>query len=300
MKSTTVWKNCLQLNSDRLIVSGSTDSLCAAIKNAADLRIYTEFRHNEHIDIESDNSDLVQEVSEFPVTYLIDNSWSAGIMTWRQPIDLPKGFGPASMSFFMYNQDGQQAIARPFFDGRHLSEMEATEPYDFSKMKKYHQIDDWDHDTNAPSHNFIYDFEQFKYYVRDDWQELYSHDSDGNALSGSLADITDAFASGCEVKVGISGLCNHLTDNKQQVVQHELFVRTGAGYYYTDEKLFVAATYPLVRVAPAMPLVYASKNWDFGWSMVRTDGQVVQRICDPQTLQFRDEETKCALRWFVR
>lgn len=39
-------------------------------------------------------------------------------MTLRQPIELTEGFGERpSMSFFLYNQDGRQAIARPYLDG---------------------------------------------------------------------------------------------------------------------------------------------------------------------------------------
>jgi hypothetical protein len=48
-------------------------------------------------------------VAEFRVTYLLDDSWSAGIMTLRQPVELPEGFGPRpSLSCFLYNQDGSQ------------------------------------------------------------------------------------------------------------------------------------------------------------------------------------------------
>jgi len=111
------WKNVLELDSQRDIVGVSQSTLSDAIRRGADLRIYTEFHHNEHIDVESNSNELIEEVSEFGVTYLIDNRWSAGVMSLRQPIELPTGFGARpSMSFFLYNQDGQQAIARPYLD----------------------------------------------------------------------------------------------------------------------------------------------------------------------------------------
>ena len=57
----------------------------------------------------------------FAVTYLVHGDsgpWVAGVMTQRQPIECPTGFGPRpSLSLFLYNQDGHQAIARPFLDG---------------------------------------------------------------------------------------------------------------------------------------------------------------------------------------
>jgi hypothetical protein len=96
----------LALNADRSVRSGSFAALADAIRRAADLRIATEFRHNEHIDTDSASAELVREVAEFRVTYLLDDHWSAGIMTLRQPVSLSDGFGPRpSMSFFLYNQD---------------------------------------------------------------------------------------------------------------------------------------------------------------------------------------------------
>ena len=44
----------LTLRADRSVESGSEAELAAAIRRGADLRIYTEFRHNEHIDTASD------------------------------------------------------------------------------------------------------------------------------------------------------------------------------------------------------------------------------------------------------
>src|SRR4051812_702256 len=123
--------NPLTLDGDRSIRAGSPAALADAIRRAADLRIATEFRHNEHIDTSSGSRELIREVAEFRVTYLIEDRWSAGIMTLRQPVDLPDGFGPRpSMSFFLYNQDGQQAIARPFLDRQPATGARGPSPLD--------------------------------------------------------------------------------------------------------------------------------------------------------------------------
>ena len=63
--------NPLTLGADRAIRGGSFAALNDAVRRAADLRIATEFRHNEHIDIASANPELVREVAEFRVTYLL-------------------------------------------------------------------------------------------------------------------------------------------------------------------------------------------------------------------------------------
>ena len=112
-------KCALELDMQRNIVSGSPETLRDAIKKGANLRVYTEFRHNEHIDTSSDNNQMIREVSDFPATYIIDDRWVSGIMTLRQPVTLPDRFGErASMSFFMYNEDGTQACARPYLDAK--------------------------------------------------------------------------------------------------------------------------------------------------------------------------------------
>lgn len=270
------------------------------MRRGADLRIYTEFYHHEHIRPGSGNHELLQEVSDFRTTYLVDNRWAAGIMTLRMPIDPPEGFGTRpSMSFFLYNEDGTQAIARPFLDGVPTDGVPGPSPLDdHSDMLKYHQHDGWDTGTNAPSSNFTYDFERFRYLVRDDWREVLSHDSEGRVVAGSLDDLIAAFCAGAEIKVGLSDLCADL--GGPDALTHELFVHAGPGYYSTERRLFCVGTHPTVRVQPTIPLKYRSHGWDFGWLLVRTDGVVFKWLCDPYTLQFEKSEVRCAVRWFIR
>ncbi|MCK5845051.1 MAG: hypothetical protein KAG97_10105 [Victivallales bacterium] len=45
---------------------------------------------------------------------------------------------------------------------------------------------------------------------------------------------------------------------------------------------------------------YKSKNWNFGWLMVRTDGFIAKWICDPYSMKFQKNEANHAMRWFVR
>jgi hypothetical protein len=292
------WKSVLELDSKCNVTCGSDAALQAAIRNGADLRIYTEFRHDEHLEPGSDNHELIQEVSDFRVTYLIDKRWVAGIMNLRMPISPPEGFGPrASMSFFMYNQNGRQAIARPYLDGLPADGTIGPSPLDdHSDMPKYHQHDGWDARTNAPSSNFTYDFEKFKYFVRDEWREVLAHQADGKVTSGSLKELTEAFVQGNEIKVGVRGLCADLGSE----MDHEIFTHTGPGYYNTENNVFSAGTQPLVRVKPAIPMSYESRGWDFGWLVVRTDGYVAHWLCDPYTLKFNKSNGHYAIRWFVR
>ena len=65
------------------IVAGSTETLTDASRRAADLSINTEFRHSAHIDSSSENPELIQEVTQRGVTYLLDKRWSTGIITQK-------------------------------------------------------------------------------------------------------------------------------------------------------------------------------------------------------------------------
>ena len=296
------WREAVVLNQQRQPISGSTSALASAIRRGADLRVYTEFRHNEHVDPKSASRELIREVTDFRVTYLLDDRWVAGVINLRQPISLPDGFGPRpSMSFFLYNQNGDQAIARPYLDGGPTPGKMGPAPLDdHSAMPKYHQFDAWDTGTNAPSSNFVYEFETYRYMVSDDWQEVCACDANGKVLSGSIDTLADEFAQGREVKVGITGLCDDVSSTNRAAPAHEVFVHCGSCYYYTEQKQFSAASHPVVRVQPAIPLRYQSKGWDFGWLMPRSDGHVARWLLDPYTLKFNRSDRRHAMRWFVR
>ena len=298
----------LELDRERSITQGSEGTLRDALRRGADLLVSTIFRHGEHIDPSSGSEELIEETAEFRVTYLVDDRWVAGIMSLRQPISLPDGFGPRpSMSLFLYNEDGQQAIARPFLDGQSAGGVPGPAPLDHESelyghagMPKYHRLDNWDVGTNALCENFIYDFDVFRYWVRDDWREVLSTSTGGAVLSGSVEDLARAAATGSQVKVAVRGLCDDLRREGYPRLEHEVLVQAGAYYYYTQRRLFIAGTHPVVRVRASIPLRYESRNWDFGWLMCRSDGLVVRRLCDPYTLKFTDSEARHAVRWFVR
>lgn len=294
------WRSPLALDAGGRVLRGSPGSLCDAIRRGADLRIRTDFRYNEHLDPASKDDQRVEEISDFRTTYLVDDRWSAGIMTLRYPVAEPHRFGPRpSLSFFLYNQNGYQAIARPYLDGQVSQGVpgasQAKAPPD---MAKYHVFDAWDGETNAPCSNFRYDFETFEYLVREDWAEVLAHDGDGEVISGSLDDLIDAFRSGREIKVGIRDICRDLAE--AQGLSHEMFAPCGSGYFCTKDRLFFTLTQPTVRVRPAIPMRYASRAWDFGWLLVHTDGRIDGQLCDPYSLAFGERSWRCAVRWFVR
>lgn len=303
---TTGWKCAYELDEDRIPCGGSPVELADAIRRGADLRVGTAFRHDEHIEVGSSCRESIQEFIDFRITYLLENRWTAGVCNLRMPVHPPDGFGPReSMSFFMYNQDGQQAVARPHLDGRFplgaptVADGFVNNQASFPNMLRYETLDHWDDNTNAPSTNFIYHMDYYRYCVAERWREVLSHDADGVVQSGTINALVAAFRMGAEIKVAIRGLCRDLSTNDAGSSAHEVFVHLGSCYYYTESKKFIGATHPVVRIAPSIPLVYRSNGWDFGWLLPRTDGHVARWLCDPYTLKFRKTVCRHSIRWFV-
>jgi hypothetical protein len=296
------WKPVLTLNDRMQPVAGSVLGLREAIARGADLRIYSEFRHNEHIDVDASDDDLVQETMDMRATYLVDGRWGAGIITLRQPVALPDQFGPRpSLSLFLYNEDGSQAIARPHLDGPPADAPHGpSPPGDHHRMLRYVEHDRWDDGTNAPSSNFTYAFDTLRYFVREDWRLVLHHTADGEVIAGSHEELADAFARGVEWKVGISGLCDDLADVGNAALPHQVFIQCGSCYLYTRGKRLIAATHPVVRVRPAVPLRYQSGNWDYAWLVVRTDGHVARLSYDPYSLKPNRANGRHEIRWFCR
>lgn len=296
------WQQLLVLDSDRDITAGSPEQLRAAIARGADLRIYSEFRHNEHIDTSSASNELIRETMDMRATYLVDDRWAAGIITLRQPVELPTGFGPRpSLSLFLYNEDGSQAIARPHLDGAPIQARRgASPPADHSAMPRYSELDRWDDDTNAPSSNFIYAFDTIRYFVRDDWRLVLRHSADGDLLAGSYEEMSELFARGVEWKLGITGLCDDLAASGSPAPRHEVFIQAGSCYLYSKQNLLIAASHPLARVRPAAPMRYESGNWDYAWLVARTDGHVARLSYDPYTLEPTRAESRHEIRWYCR
>ncbi len=299
--SPILWHDAMTLDASRNVVAGDPIALRQAIARGADLRIYSEFRHNEHIDTASDNNELVQETMDMRATYLIDDRWCAGVITLRQPVALPNGFGPRpSLSLFLYNEDGSQAIARPFLDGAPAKGPPGScRPSVDLLMPKYHELDRWDDQTNAPSSNFVYDFDTLRYFVRDDWQLALHHGSQGKVLAGSHDDLAQAFSQGAEWKIAVSGLCADLSAPEGPALPHEVFIQAGSCYLYTQQQLMIAASHPLPRIRPATPMRYESGGWDYAWLVARSDGRVSRLVYSPYTLQPKETSGHYEIKWYL-
>jgi hypothetical protein len=285
------------MDENRNVVGGSREELARAIRSGADARYYTTFDYAEHMLVPGSEVGRVQGTLNLPITYWLAGGRVAGIHTVRYPSDCSLGFQPfrPSLSLVLCNDNGQFGVARPYLDGgagRAVVEDRAG--------SKYEILDRSDEETPAPSENALYPYGQYRWWVRDDWQEVLSHGADGEVVSGSLEALQDSFRSGAEIKVGVKGLCNMFAAPGEDAPDHEVFVGMGPIYNHQDQGFLGGESQPLVRVAPSVPMGYCSGNWNFGWILPRTDGVVYHLVVNPYTYEFARTETRSPLRWFVR
>ncbi len=288
----------LELDSKREIISGSYKKLAEALDRGADLLIATAFYHNEHLMPGDSNHELVEELSDFRMVIRVGEEWSAGIMNLRMPANGSYGFGPrASWSFFLYNCDGTQGIARPYLDNESpkIPPTGENKNYPPSNFPKYEILNKFDTNTNAPSENFIYDFEYFRYFVRDQWQEVYAVDEQGNCVSGSLEALVEATKCGRELKAAIRNF-----QKQPDEPDYEIFTFLGSSYYSTESKDMTINSQPVVIVRPNIPMRYASNNWRSGNMLLKNNGEVHFWSYDPYTMEYSKSMDRCAIRYFVR
>jgi hypothetical protein len=306
--NTNSWRCALELSPDRTVRAGSFTDLAAAVGRGADLRLYTEFLHEEHISPGSStpgindarNHGLIRESIDFRQTILIDGSHVAGATLLRQPLEPTTGFNGVQpkMSFFMYNMTGEQSHANIVLDDTAPTAAAGERKVvgtDASMLKMSEQ-ETFDAGTLAPSRNFIYAFEKYRFFVSDTWTEVLSHDEAGRVVAGSIDAVEQAQIDCREFKVAIRGL-GHLLGKGPD---HETFISVGSGFFHTGRRFHETLSHPLLRIAPAVPMQFGSHKWDVCWVALRTDGVATVRRLDPYTRRHADAPARVACRWFAR
>ncbi len=309
------WAIALELHPDRTVKVGSKEALVAALTRGADLRMYTEFVFEEHIEPgwigDPSLRGLIREVIDFRQTIVVDGRHAAGLTTLRQPLHPPFGFNgtDAKMAFFFYTSDADQAranllIAGPEADAARAGGVAPGGPVVNPPppgMAKMSPEETFDLGTLGPSRNFVYDMETYRFIVRDDWQEILAHDADGTVTGGSMDALEAAQIAGRELKVAIGGLAAEVASSiGLPAIDHEVVSCVGSGFFHTGSRMYDALTHPIVRVAPAVPLRYRSRGWDLVWVHLRTDGRATVRRLDPLTQAWSDAPARFAARWFAR
>ena len=282
------WALALESAPDRSVRAGSKADLAVAIGRGADLRVYTEFLFEEHI-VPGGNGDpsqdgVIREVIDFRETILVGDGHVGAITTQRQPLEPPFGFNGTQprMSFFMYTSDGDQALAGLVFGGVEGApapgERVVEEPP--ADMPKMGPQEFFDVGTSGPSRNFVYDMETYRYFIRDDWEEILAHDADGRVTAGSFDALEAAQMAGREIKVGILDLAADLA-TRCRARPTPSSRRSGRASSTPGRGCTPRSPTRSSGSRPRIRCATGSGDWDVAWVFLRTDGHAVVRSIEP-------------------
>ena len=262
-------------------VEGSVAAVAEAVGRGADLRRFSTY--------DPESTGLVEETMSLQTTWTFGQDHAGGLSTLRHPVDCALDFWTRpTMAYWIFNVAAPSSSAMVPLDGQPADQ--ATGPHirvDNTPFERG-QDKEW-----LSKH--------YHWWVRDDWEEICSHDEDGNPSLGSWEVVRSAANDGCELKVGISNLWSHLAAaGEDERVQHEVFISCGTQFAHVDGGFFGALTTPTFMVRPGTPLMFRDDVIEPGWLLVRTDGRVCRQTLNVLTFEWEQTWSRYAVRWFAR
>jgi len=277
---TAKWVELCRIGRDFQPIAGDVTAVAQALRRGADLRRFSTYSPQ--------TIGLVEETMTLQTTWLFDNEHVGGLATLRQPVHCAVDFEfKPSLAYWIFNVTAPSGMAIVPLDGQ---------PADAA-------TGNWVRVVNHPFTKGA-DIEwlsgQYRWWVRDDWREIYAHDEQGQTIQGSSQDIQRAANDGCALKVGIKDLWSYLMPAGQEAPTHEVFLECSVQFAHIDKNFFGALTTPTFLVQPCKPLQFHGQAFAPGWLLVRTDGRICRQTLDPTTMQWQRSWTKHAIRWFAR
>jgi hypothetical protein len=230
---------------------------------------------------------LVEETGTLQTSWVFDDKHVGGLQTLRHPLDCGLGIRTRpSMSLWVFNVAARQRSAFVPLDGTPAK----------NATGQWVHVDNTPYDRSAE--NLVPT--RYRWWARDDWEEVCAHDETGKASLGGWEELRKAVDGGRRVKVGIRYLWSYLTPEGEDAPTHEVFVECTSEFSHLDQGFFGALTQPTFLLRPCVPLSFTGESFASGWLVVRTDGQVQRQILNPTTMQWEQSWTRHSLRWFVR
>lgn len=274
------WAKLCSVGEDFRPTDGDAAAVAAAVRCGADLRRYSTYDPPE--------TGLVEETMGLQTTWAFDDHHVGGLSTLRHPAECGLGlFERACVAYWIFNVTAASSSAFVPLDGR---------PAD-GATGRWVRVDDrpFDRQEDAPWLS-----KRYHWWARDDWQELHSHDAEGNPRQGCWTDVRGAAAAGRALKVGVRNLWRGLAADAGSAPEHEVFIECGTQFAHMDGGFFGALTIPTFLVQPCKPLRFTGEAFEPGWLLVRTDGRVQQQTLNPSTLEWQHKWSRHATRWFAR
>jgi len=274
------WVKLCSVGEDFRVIDGDPTSVAEAVRQGADLRRYSTY--NPAL------TGLVEETMALQTTWVFDDGHVGGLSTLRHPAECGlRFFKQPSMAYWIFSVGAPSSSAFVPLDGN---------PAD-GATGSWVRVEEQPFDSRSDA---AWLSKKYHWWVRDDWEEIYSHDAQGGSLQGCWKDVCRAAASGRALKVGIRNPWDHLVSKNDSVPAYEAFIECGTQFAHLDAGFFAAMTIPTLLVGPCVPLKFTGENFESGWLLVRTNGSVDRQILDPSTFKWHCVQTRHALRWFAR
>lgn len=274
------WTQACRIGGDFQALEGSVAEVAAAVRRGADLRRFSTY--------DPPQTGLVEETMALQTTWVFDAEHVGGLSTLRHPADCGLGFfKQASLAYWVFGVTAPQTAAFVPLDGA---------PAD-GATGRWIRVDEHPFvgERNSPWLSKYY-----QWWIRDDWEEVHSHDENGTALLGHWEDVRQAAAVGRAIKVGIRNPWSHLADGTGVGPEHDVFIECGTQFAHVDGGFFAAMTIPTCLLRPTKPLRFVGEAFEPGWLLVRTDGRVQRQVLRPSTMEWNTTWTRHSLRWFAR
>ena len=274
------WTKICSVAGDFQPAAGSVAAVAEAVRRGADLRRFSTY--------DPESTGLVEETMSLQTTWVFDDEHVGGLSTLRHPVDAGLDFwSRPTMAYWIFNVTAPSASAMVPMDGQAADRAE----------------DGWVYVDNTPFDRALdkqWLSKQYHWWVRDDWEEVCTHDEDGNPSRGSWEDVRSAANDGCELKVGIRDLWSHLASPGVEPPEHEVFTTCGTQFAHVDGAFFGALTTPTFLVRPVAPLKFRDDVVEPGWLLVRSDGRVKRQTLNVSTFKWEQTWGRYAVRWFAR
>ena len=274
------WTELCRVNGDFTATSDQVAAVAEAVRHGADLRRFSIY--------DPKATGMVEETMTLQTTWVFDDDHVGGLATLRQPVDCALGFGSTPcMAYWIFNVAAPSGMAMVPLDGCPVN----------NPTGKWVQVE---------NHPFIQGTDtqwlskEYRWWARDDWQEIYTHDEQGRPSQGTWSDVRKAANAGCVLKVGIRNPWTYLNSEVQPPLDHEVFMECGVQFSHLEADFLGALTIPTLLVKPCKPLKFSKESFAPAWILARTDGRVCRQTLDPSTMQWQRTWTRHAIRWFAR
>ena len=184
------WVELCRVGRDFRPMQGDVAAVAEAVRQGADLRRFSTYSPKK--------IGMIEETMTLQTTWVFDNEHVGGLATLRQPVDCALDFhSDPCMAYWIFNVTAPSAMAFVPLNGQAADGATGN----WARVENHPFTEETDVEWLS---------REYRWWVRNDWKEICSHDEQGHAVHGTWRDIQRAANNGCVLKVGIRNLWGYL------------------------------------------------------------------------------------------